>query len=143
MKLGFTGTQHGMTGSQLAAFRKLVAKLKPKEFHHGDCVGSDATAHAAVAGGTDALVVVHPPTDTKKSVGTKASRRIRVLRPKPYLSRNHDIVDACDRLVATPSGVDEVLRSGTWSTVRYARKVGKPITFVWPDGTVTQDDIEM
>ena len=50
----------------------------------------------------------------------------RGCHPKPYLDRNRDIVDACEVLLATPDG-PERLRSGTWSTVRYARKIGKPV----------------
>ena len=43
------------------------------------------------------------------------------------------LVDACEVLLATPKG-PEKLRSGTWATVRYARKVGKRIVIIEPDG---------
>jgi predicted Rossmann fold nucleotide-binding protein DprA/Smf involved in DNA uptake len=39
-------------------------------------------------------------------------------------------------LVAMPDGPEE-LRSGTWATVRYARKQGKDGRIIYPDGLVT------
>ena len=53
---------------------------------------------------------------------------------KDYLVRNHDIVDVCDVLVATPGQKEEQIRSGTWATIRYARKIRKQIIIVYPDG---------
>ena len=53
----------------------------------------------------------------------------------PYTRAQHkQIVNVCDVLIAAPSG-PEKLRSGTWSTVRYARKLHKNITIVLPDGS--------
>ena len=57
--------------------------------------------------------------------------------PRPYLSRNKDIVRETDMLIATPAEAEEQRRSGTWSTIRFARKLGKPVFVIWPDGTVT------
>lgn len=59
--------------------------------------------------------------------------------PGPYLWRNHQIVDATSALIAAPFGFEEELRSGTWATVRYARKLGRPVRFFWPDGTTSLD----
>ena len=52
------------------------------------------------------------------------------------LARNRIIAARCDALLACPAEPDEQLRSGTWSTIRYARKAGKPITIIRPDGGV-------
>ncbi len=61
-------------------------------------------------------------------------------KPKPYLKRNHDIVDESDILIGFPSSEEERLRSGTWATVRYARKTGKRIYIIFPDGKVKQEN---
>ena len=39
-------------------------------------------------------------------------------------------------MIAAPSEAEEQRRSGTWSTVRFARKQGKPVFVISPDGTV-------
>jgi hypothetical protein len=74
-------------------------------------------------------IVIHPPLyDNKRAfcIGDE------ICSKKDYLDRNRDIVDNCDLLIATPKETTEVLRSGTWSTVRYAKKIGKPIVIIEP-----------
>ena len=58
------------------------------------------------------------------------------IRPeKDYLLRDWDIAEACTELLAAPATFAEVSRgSGTWATVRYARKLHRPVTIVFPDG---------
>jgi hypothetical protein len=38
--------------------------------------------------------------------------------------------------LACPRGYTEELRSGTWATIRYARKTGVPYVIIFPDRTV-------
>ena len=137
MKIGFTGTQKGMTKAQehtLSAILWTASENKDiTEFHHGDCVGADAQAHNLIDGmGLHDRIVIHPPTNSSR-VAFKPS--LKILEPKPYLERNHDIVDACDVLLACPSSMVEQRRSGTWATIRYAKKVGKSYMIIYPDGT--------
>jgi hypothetical protein len=48
------------------------------------------------------------------------------LEPKSYMARNDEIVKFSDILIGCPTDVNtEVLRSGTWSTIRKAKKAGK------------------
>lgn len=134
MKVGFTGTQQGMTDAQSKVFDlELDCINEDNELHHGDCIGADAQAHwFALQTWMD--IVLHPPKNESKRafcLGSNATRE-----PKDYLIRNHDIVDETDMLVATPKEYTEQLRSGTWATIRYARKMNKPVTIVYPDGTV-------
>ncbi len=63
----------------------------------------------------------------------------RILGKKPYLARNRDIVNAADVLIAGPGGMEEIMRSGTWATVRYARKKQKPVIIVYPNGEVVRE----
>ncbi|MCR4301818.1 MAG: hypothetical protein NUV51_09425 [Sulfuricaulis sp.] len=103
------------------------------ELHLGDCVGADAEAHAeAVSLGIK--IVGHPPSDTKaRAFLSYAEER----KPRAYLLRNQDIaMEGVDGLIAAPKGWVEELRSGTWATVRYARKVRRRIWIVRPDGEV-------
>jgi len=133
VKIGFTGTQVGMTNKQRAAVYELLTFLQVDEFHHGDCIGADVEAHRIVFRYFGAEVLhVHPPDKDAKRAFCRTGT---LYEPKSYLSRNRDIVNATRVLIAAPQG-KEVLYSGTWSTVRYARKAKREIMYVWPDGGI-------
>jgi hypothetical protein len=132
-RIGFTGTRQGMTPMQREVVRRVL--LHATEVHHGDCVGADAEVHElALAGGLD--VVIHPPNDAKLQAHCDGA--LMVLPPKSYLARDRDIVDETDLLVATPKELKESRAprrsSGTWYCVRYARRIGRRVLIVWPDG---------
>lgn len=139
-KLGFTGTQLGMTDiqAQIVFDEMMLFGQEPgeevTEAHHGCCVGADAQFDAMLAY-MDKSVVVHghPPLNTGKMA--KGLYCDVMHPPLEYLVRNRAIVDAVDTLFATPKGEEE-LRSGTWSTVRYARRKGINIRIVMPNGNM-------
>jgi hypothetical protein len=132
-KIGFTGTQNGMTDPQKSTLRDLLAG-GAGEFHHGDCIGADSEAHdiAILCGYT---VVLHPPTNPAKRAWRDVPLHLTRVK-KPYLARNKDIVTETASLIAAPADPVEQLRSGTWSTVRFARQRGKPVFLIMPDGAV-------
>lgn len=99
---------------------------------HGDCFGADAQAHI-LARKLGWRVIIHPPIELQKRAMCVGDE---VWPSKPYLVRNHDIVANTDRMVATPRGYSEEMRSGTWATVRYALKIGRTVYVVTPDGDV-------
>lgn len=136
--VGFTGTRRGMTTYQRRrvhdALVGLLAKRTVTEFHHGWCVGADAQAHK-IAADLGFKIVGHPPKEKKHRARIKPGDvpiDVRMKRPLPYLERNRKIVEACDVLVATPKERKEVLRSGTWATIREARRRGKTVIIVPP-----------
>lgn len=139
LHIGFTGTQHGLTNGQHAALEAHMKRLRETHteacLHHGDCIGADAEAHE-IATRLGFEREIHPPTSSSKRVFCEGNR---THEPKAYLDRNHDIVDACSLLLATPSGPVEQRRSGTWATVRYARKKGKRIWLFFPDGACREE----
>lgn len=137
MKVGFTGTRAGMAGMQAREALKLLVELAPEEIHHGDCVGADEEVHGLVVAVWP--VVLHPPSNRVMRAfcaGAEATRE-----PLPYLERNRAIVDETDLLVAGP-GTTKMPKGdqtgGTWYTVRYAIRVGRPVLVVWRDGQVTR-----
>lgn len=141
--IGFTGTRYGTTGEQHKAMRQEIGRALrgnfQAKFHHGDCVGSDAEAHA-VAWSLGFGIVVHPPADPKLRAWVHKgdfwdTDTDVVLPEKPYLSRNRDIVDAVSKLVATPDAPERV-GSGTWATIRYAHSRGVKTIIILPDGSI-------
>jgi hypothetical protein len=138
MIVGFTGTQDGMTTQQKQWLNTYLAYFKCDELRHGDCQGSDAQAHEAALD-IAAKIVIHPPNHASKRAfcdkKTFDGVQITVMPQKWYIDRNHDIVDACEVLIATPKEYEEKVRSGTWATIRYAKKTKKQLIIIHPDGT--------
>lgn len=142
MKYGFTGTRDGVTVAQILTLGEFL--LGCTQFDHGDCVGSDAQAHRLCREflgdfGRNIWIVVHPPENPGKRAWCKGDV---ILEPKPYFVRNHDIVDATDELLATPNSFVEPLQKrgqGTWSTINYAKRVGKKVSIIYPDGSTWKE----
>lgn len=79
--------------------------------------------------------VIHPPRDEKKRAFKKAARSGP---PFEYLDRNRNIVRQTELLLATPGEKEEVLvGSGTWATIRFARKKANyKVVVIFPDGSL-------
>ena len=139
--IGFSGSQCGLTDIQSTKLEALLTHLKPVEAHHGGCIGADDIFHG-LCSKLEIRVHLHLGCDKNGYMPKTMLYNIpecdkcivHIYETKPYLDRNKDIVNACDILIACPSGPEE-LRSGTWSTVRYAKKSKKEIVIIYPDGT--------
>lgn len=122
MRIGFTGTRHGMSDYQKDLLEITLSYIEePLEvFHHGDCIGADDEAnriarrlglHTEAWPSTHSLRA-HSPSDVVHAV-------------HPPLDRNRLIVQHCDFLIAAPSETYTTQtipfsRSGTAYTIRYA-----------------------
>lgn len=129
MNLGITGTRSGLSRRQRIEAERLLAELSPEWLHHGDCRGVDAQLHE-MARHSGIKVKVHPPDGRKLRAWCEGDE---TAEPKPYLTRNHAIVNEVDTMLAFPDGLER-LHSGTWATVRYARKRGVHVIVVHPGG---------
>ena len=136
MRVGFTGTQNGMTDKQMSSMIELLRKLKTpiSWLHHGVCIGADEQT-ATLAREIGYKLHGHPPLSTRKM--SKIFSDVTE-EPKEYLVRNHDIVDSVRVLIAAPATQHEMIRSGTWATWRYANSLDKPSILVLPDGTTKE-----
>lgn len=135
VKLGFTGSRDGMTNTTKEIFNKFINTIEVEEFHHGDCIGADKDSHDIIST-YNVATYIHPPTNSSARAFCSNGNIKTIFKEKDYIKRNHDIVDSCDILLACPNSKQEVLRSGTWSTIRYAKKLSKPIIIFYPDGTL-------
>jgi hypothetical protein len=135
MKVGFTGTQNGLTIKQKAALQAFLNTLQITEFHHGDCIGADAQAHSMVS---PDVVHKHPSTVEAKRAYCKGGK---VYPARAPLDRNHDIIKAGKGLIIACPKASEEQRSGTWMTVRHSRTAGRKIKIVWPNGLITDGEV--
>lgn len=136
MKIGFTGTSIGMTREQKRELFKMLSPFPYAEYHHGDCIGADEEFHALVKNiqhQTIGSIIIHPPLNLRKRAFCEGGT---VRSKKSYLIRNRDIVDETDLLIVCPHEDVEQLRSGTWSTFRYAIKKMKDVTIIFPNGGI-------
>jgi hypothetical protein len=143
MILGVTGTKQGWTEYQHMRFLHFLEAFDPDSLVHGDCVGVDSSAHDAFCSYRSTFqnpkvkrIIVRPCTLVRYRAYCEGDI---IHDPLPPPVRNQDIVNQCDKLVAIPKTYQEEIRSGTWMTVRYARKVNKQWFIIWPDGTMEED----
>lgn len=142
MKVGFTGTRHGLTRHQVATLRHVLAKLfsTPGEhtFTHGDCVGADACAHQIVRTEHANVSIRILPSNIDVNRAFCEGAHV-VEAPSEPLRRNEKIVRLSDVVVACPSEPTEMSRGGTWFTVRAARKAKRELYIILPDGRIDYD----
>lgn len=134
--VGFTGTQVGMTQQQIVKVVLVLTNLgRALWAHHGDCVGADAQFHEICRShGFVAGITGHIPDNDKKRAFCQFDVEAE---PREYLVRNRDIVNVSDVMIATPrQAVNQPVGSGTWYTIRYTRRQGKPLALVLPSGEV-------
>lgn len=136
MIAAFTGTQAGMTDAQRQRVRAGLTLLRPTIGIHGDCIGADADFHAILVELGIASVIYPCTIESKRAYCQLGPAGGTIHVPQSPLERNRIMVRRSAILIATPKGHSEELRSGTWATVRYARKIGRPIRIVLPDGRV-------
>lgn len=136
IKVGFTGTQLGMRGSQKSKVQDLLMTIGSGDFHHGDCKGADIEA-AELAYKLGFKIYCHPPINPKTRGWFRFNHE--TFNPYDYTLRDEHIVEDTDFLISAPNTPYEIIRSGTWTTVRYARELGKRILIVTPNGDVTEE----
>lgn len=138
--VGFTGTRAGCTKAQHAAMAKVLFEQSRMSFarlDHGCCDGADREAHA-VWRRHRGVVRFRPGNRFQYEWAVEHCQDMEsVFGVMPYLERNRLIADECAVLVACPAEMVEVMRSGTWATIRAARRVNRAIYLVRPDGSVT------
>ena len=131
--IGFTGTRKGMSDHQKKAVQKIMKWYENKHsinyVVHGGCIGADIDFHTIfekhhrhVRPGYSS---VNPANLSHRGAFPNADI---IYLPKPYLVRNKEIVNDCDILIACP--FDDIQKGGTWSTIKYAKSMGKPVNII-------------
>lgn len=138
--LTFSGTRNGMTESQLRACENILKALQPARVRHGGCHGADREFHVIAR---DYPRYIHPGDRGQQLWAVKEGflvpTRDFVFEPtENHIQRDKLMIDLSTHVLATPKGVVEQMRgSGTWVSIRYAKKLKRPLFVVWPDGVVS------
>lgn len=140
--VGFTGTRRGMTLIQLESVASLLSALvtvsqQQTFLHHGGCHGADRDMHDIF--GFPTRTIIYPSSHEQWEWAQK-QRAYLVCPIMAPLDRNRLIVAAANVMIATPAQRNELSRgSGTWATIRYARRAKVTLYVCWPDGDVTKE----
>ena len=126
IKIGFTGNRNGLSFEQKEQIKLILDNYTNIIVSHGDCVGADADFHDLCINYRETypdkslMIHIFPPSDPKQRAFKKGDV---LMGEKPYLVRNSDIIKHSSILIGCPIDKNtETLRSGTWSTIRKARK---------------------
>jgi hypothetical protein len=133
--LGFTGTRSGMSFEQKQLADVIIRAIQPNLVVHGDCTGADTDFHQISLAHKDELKIRIRPCNHRSRAWNDGADEITEV--KSPLVRNLDIVKDSSTLLAAPPTEEELRRSGTWHTVRAARRAEIPRIIVWPSGKVT------
>lgn len=134
-----------MTEAQLDTFSKFIQENRKQYYlmNNGDCVGADGEAQdLCVVYFCTQHIRMYPAFELghHKRVGvfTGLPHVVYMHKVTEPLKRNRLMVDDASLVVATPAENSEVLRSGTWATIRYAVTRGKKLHIIMPDGKIEQ-----
>lgn len=136
LTIGFTGTQNGMTDKQIEeCYLFLVEATRIYNTNqlmvvHGACVGADHQFDSIAKEFN--IVRGYYPSNIQRKQAKLESGAMALGMPDTPLQRNHLIVAASQIILAAPKESSEVLRSGTWATIRYARKSNKLLKIFEP-----------
>lgn len=132
MILSFSATRNGLTLPQAVQVCKIIKELSPDLIVHGGCTGGDENIdYIAFQFGISRRV---RPCNLKKFKGVLQPGAC-IFPTKNPRERNLDIVQDGDTITAYPKGEKEQKRgSGTWQVIRMAKKIGKPLLIVYPNG---------
>lgn len=146
--LGFVGVRRGLTCHQFQAMCRILVARKGRGALAGVAVARHSNDGWAAADLTRITrwmpkaprLVVHESGGTAElpamSVESLASWAEFSVERESVPPWNREIVDESDLLLACPPVSVEEPRSRTWAAVRYARKSGKPVIVVYPDGEI-------
>jgi len=136
---GFSGTRAGMSHTQYEIIRVCLSIGKPAIVRHGGAHGSDTEFHALWREECPLRFADIWPADQARVKLFDGQDHVAMNSVRPPLTRNEEIVKRSTFLIAAPHSQKEELRSGTWTTVRMARRIHVPVLIVWPNGVMTLD----
>lgn len=137
--VGITASREGLSAQQCDALTKILHRLRCEFgallFHHGCCRGGDEIG-ARLAREAGYFVVGHPPESNKLRSWVKCDY---LMDPLPYLDRDTRIVEWSDFVIGLPQ-IPECSRSGTWYTIREARRLQRRLVVINTAGMIIEGE---
>jgi hypothetical protein len=143
-EMAFTGSRQGCTPAQLESLGMFLRVLFGKGLRllrHGACRGADEQA-ALLGRDMKLYVIAHPGHLEEWTSAPALAASDLVLDREDTLARNRAMMDLMGQAgvaVGCPSGPEaepSQRRSGTWAALRHARRLGRRVATVWPDGAL-------
>jgi len=137
-----------MTDRQLTAAEFVIKKLLKQAYNpyiphhhglHGDCIGADADFNT-VCISLNLKTWIRPCT--LKDLRAYCDGEV-IADPVKPMKRNQAIVTQSTVMVACPPNDKELKRSGTWATIRMARRAKKPLYILFPGGKIQIENLEV
>lgn len=140
MIVGFTGTRDGPLEAQHKRLQWLLGFLPLELFVHGAGGHSDALVHAFVERRFPSCrFELFPSSQHPMASYVMWPNSRTIVHPEmPPLDRNRLITQWVHGLIATPKS-DTEDRSGTWTTIRYAREIGLPTYIIRGNGSIVRE----
>lgn len=138
MKYSVTGNTEIPIDAYKILSHALTEITEVEEFNTGGADGIDTEAAKLAWQLFDRVNVVHRlfyPEGKYWNKETLNYTNVHIPVPGGYLKRDDALAEACDILLAFPRNGFEIMRSGTWATVRRARKANRIIVFYPLDGS--------
>lgn len=132
--VGVTSTRKGLNEVQRLWVTFFLKEHQVNVLHHGDCVGGDDEL-AKMFHQKGTYVIAHP-AHTINKYKAKCQINDLILSPDDTLARNQTIVRHSELVLGFPYTIEEEVRSGTWFTIRHAKKLKVPVLVIKPNGEV-------
>lgn len=145
LNIGITGSRRFPRIPQRTRFAGVLARIAERypgivAIHHGCCTGADELAHHIGRRIPGCQLFGYPGMDALGNSPYRMRERggfTTLHEPALYAERNERIVRASTVVIACPLWPEDdprSVRSGTWQTVRKARKLHKPVLAIMADG---------
>jgi hypothetical protein len=139
MTIGATGTRDQLTDAQIGWAYQTFEDSGIAEVHHGACTGADELIHQ-IALECGARIHVWPPLVAKYLATTCLIPHplVTVHEAMDYLARDREVVQGgVTGLIALPRQETQpgpLHWGGTWYTVNFAERMGRPVRICYPSG---------
>lgn len=137
MIVSFAGASWGTTDEQDAVIEFCIQEMEPSLLIHGGRPGADQVSRCiALSFGVPSYAY---PSDLISQRAYSDSDFSYV--PISEHEKNDTIAEMGDVLIACPDEYMETRHCASWDVVRHARRLGRKLVIIWPDGKICTENM--